>query len=313
MLKKNWTQHILIAIITLLVVVSTSLLVKGFFSEVEASTASLYYVSNDFELIKIIKNIEADEADVMVEDVLNNLYLDVAKENLKASIPAEIEIIDVDVKNNVASINFSNDFNNLNNQEKLLARGSIVWSLTSLDFIQGVIIKVNDVVINSETNKDFGVMNKQNMIINDNLSTNTTSEYQIVNLYFSDNFSEGLVAERRLIAVEANKPQERTILEQLIGGPQSNHYLATIPKETKINDVITTIDGVCYVNLNYEFVSKHSGGENAELLTIYSIVNSLCQLNHVSKVQFLIDGERLELYKGFLDFSKPFEAMELLI
>lgn len=313
MLKKNWTQHILIAIITFFVVVSTSLLVKGFFSEVEASTVSLYYVSNDFELIKIPKNIELNEETIMVEEVLDNLYMDIAKDNLKATLSEEIDILDIDIKNNVASINFSDHFNDLNNQEKLLARGSIVWSLTSLDFIQGVIIKVNDIVINSETNHDFGVMNKQNMIINDNLSTNTTSEYQIVNLYFSDNFSEALVAERRLIAVEANKPQERTILEQLIGGPQTTHYLSTIPKETKINDVITTIDGICYVNLNHEFVSKHSGGETAELLTIYSIVNSLCQLNHVSKVQFLIDGERLELYKGFLDFSKPFEAMELLI
>lgn len=313
MTKKNLPQQTLVVIITLIIVISTSLLVKGFFLEHETELVKLYYVANNSELTPTDKYIHLDEEENMVQDVIERLYLDLPKENLKRVLPDNLEILSIYIKDDIAYIDFSDAYNELSNQEELLARGSIVWSVTSLNFIQGVVIKVDNSIITSKSNHDFGIMNKQNVIISNNLSTNTTSEYQIVNLYFSDNSSTALLPERRLIAVEANKGQERTILEQLISGPQSSNFTSTIPKETKINDVATTSDGVCYVNLNYEFISKHSGGEMNELLTIYSIVNSLCQLNHISKVQFLIDGERLDLYKGYVDFSKPFQAMELLI
>jgi len=49
------------------------------------------------------------------------------------------------------------------------------------------------------------------------------------------------------------------------------------------------------------------------VLTIYSIVNSLTEINSVKKVQFLIDGEKISDCKGHLDFSKPFERNEALI
>lgn len=36
---------------------------------------------------------------------------------------------------------------------------------------------------------------------------------------------------------------------------------------------------------------KHTGGEREELLTIYSIVNSLCKLDQIDRVQFLVEGK----------------------
>jgi germination protein M len=101
-------------------------------------------------------------------------------------------------------------------------------------------------------------------------------------------------------------------LEQLIAGPKEEDHYATIPPETKIMDVTTTSDGVCYVNLSQEFVTKHSGGSTGELLTIYSIVNSLSEMENVEKVQFLIEGEKVEAFKGHVDFSTPFVPVKSL-
>lgn len=50
-----------------------------------------------------------------------------------------------------------------------------------------------------------------------------------------------------------------------------------------------------------------------EKLTIYSIVNSLTEVNTVNKVQFLIEGEKINEYNGDMDFSKTFERNNELI
>lgn len=57
-----------------------------------------------------------------------------------------------------------------------------------------------------------------------------------------------------------------------------------------------------------DFVVKHTGGSVGEWFTIYSIVNSLTELDNIKKVQFLIEGEKQQDFKGHMDFSKPFEA-----
>ena len=49
------------------------------------------------------------------------------------------------------------------------------------------------------------------------------------------------------------------------------------------------------------------------MLTVYSIVNSLCELDEVEKVQFLIEGEKQIEYKGHIEFDKPFRPMEKII
>ena len=48
------------------------------------------------------------------------------------------------------------------------------------------------------------------------------------------------------------------------------------------------------------------------MLTVYSIVNSLCELDHIDKVQFLFEGEKLDDHKGSIDFKTPFTAVSSL-
>ena len=62
-------------------------------------------------------------------------------------------------------------------------------------------------------------------------------------------------------------------------------------------------DNVCYVDLSAEFQKNHLGGEKSEILTIYSIVNSLQNVSGVRYVQFLIEGERVEYYKSYVELD----------
>ena len=62
----------------------------------------------------------------------------------------------------------------------------------------------------------------------------------------------------------------------------------TINPSTKIINVMTK-DGVCYVNLSEDFLTVV--GNVPTKVSVYSIVNSLVELNSVNKVQILVNGE----------------------
>lgn len=125
-------------------------------------------------------------------------------------------------------------------------------------------------------------------------------------LYFSDEDALNLVKEERSIKLDNTNSLERVVLEELIAGPMKEGNYRTIPDKTKILSVNTDSNKLCTVNLSEDFVKEHWGGSTGEIFTIYSIVNSLCELENVEKVNFLIDGEERDEFKGHIDFSQKF-------
>ena len=80
--------------------------------------------------------------------------------------------------------------------------------------------------------------------------------------------------------------------------------MRTIPKGTVLNSV-TIRDEICYIDLSREF---------AELLpdvtsdaTVYSIVNTLCELPSINRVQFTIDSGVRERYGDTGGFNTAME------
>jgi spore germination protein GerM len=60
------------------------------------------------------------------------------------------------------------------------------------------------------------------------------------------------------------------------------------------------------VDLSREAVTAHSGGSLDELLTIYTIVNTLTSnLPAVTSVQVLVDGKEIDTLAGHVDLRRP--------
>lgn len=108
-----------------------------------------------------------------------------------------------------------------------------------------------------------------------------------------------------------DKTLEETVLEALIAGSDDEGTVSVIPSQTKINSV-NTVDGTCTVDLSGDFADGNFSGTADRTLAVYSIVNSLSELDGVENVQFLIDGEKQEIFGDFL-FDEPFEADEALV
>ena len=87
----------------------------------------------------------------------------------------------------------------------------------------------------------------------------------------------------------------------------------TVPAEAKLRSPVSIKNRVATVDFSKEFKTKHPGGKDAEKMTIYSIVNSLTELEEIEKVKFLIDGKEQQEYLGNFKFDALFPRSTQLI
>ena len=135
-----------------------------------------------------------------------------------------------------------------------------------------------------------------------------------VHLYFSDKNSQFLMAENRLLKSPADAEfLARNIIEALIRGPQKG-LTPTLPAATAIRTVFVTPEGICFVDFTSSIAENHPGGIQSELLTIYSIVNSLVlNVPKIKAVKILINGIESMTLAGHIDLQTPIKANMLLI
>ena len=135
-----------------------------------------------------------------------------------------------------------------------------------------------------------------------------------VHLYFASRNSYFLMAEQRVVLHPADPVGlADAIVKALIRGPQKG-LLKTIPTDTRLKALFITPDGTCYIDLSWAVSKNHPGGSNAELLTIYSMVNSLVlNVPQIERVQILIDGNQAPTLAGHIDLQVPVKADMLLI
>ena len=100
-------------------------------------------------------------------------------------------------------------------------------------------------------------------------------EKREVTLYFSDHEAEYLAGEKRRITKKENiEAEAKELLQELIQGPKGQ-LLPTLPPKTKLLSFQIDEKGIGKVNFNKAFSRDHPGGSSAEMMTVYSVVNSL--------------------------------------
>lgn len=140
----------------------------------------------------------------------------------------------------------------------------------------------------------------------------TIKEKSIINIYYFDPKSLELIPEEREFSFYKwkllFKKDEivKEVLMELIKGPRNSKLKTPIPLGTRILGVSIKKD-IAYVNFSKELKKNHPGGSLGEILTIYSIVNTLTELPFIKKVQILIDSAIIESLAGHMDISEPLE------
>ena len=133
----------------------------------------------------------------------------------------------------------------------------------------------------------------------------------MITLYFQNAENKELQKESRLIdSKDLLLDPYNELINMLIAGPQSNFLQKTIPEGTKLLSV-ELVGNCLQVNLSKEFIENASDDENDRKNCVYSIVNTVTELNEVSSIKILINGEETKGFENIgLDFSEEMQKVK---
>ena len=129
----------------------------------------------------------------------------------------------------------------------------------------------------------------------------------IVSIYFKNIETNTLVPESVCIDVkELSDNPYMKLLTLLASGPSNDKLESPLPEGTTINNAYLKGNTV-YVDFSKEFIDNAPTGVEEEGLLMYSIVNTLTELNEVSSVKILINGEKnLAFSDNAINFKEEF-------
>lgn len=128
-----------------------------------------------------------------------------------------------------------------------------------------------------------------------------------IKLYFGAERNEW-GTETRQIDTPSLKIEDRitNVVEALLKGPEKLKS-SPIPKGTQLIKPFLDQDGIAYLDFSEELQQNHPGGTWGEMMTIYSLVNTVMENFHIiNGVKILIMGNEIETLKGHIDTRYPF-------
>ncbi len=271
----------------------------------EGTSYKIYYVNNDeTKIVDREYTSETSDGALLLAEFLEQLAHISEKMEYETLLEKEISVAGHTLDNGLLTLDFDERYHNLRGTREILARASIVRTLTQIPGVERITFTVNGEQLMDAAGAAVGVMAADTFIEN---AGNEINAYEKVDLrlYFANETGDSLVEEtRRNVVYNSNISLEKLVVEKLVEGPMAEGAYPTINPTTKIVSV-TVKDGTCYVNLNNDFLNQPYNV--ASDVTIYSITNSLAELSNVNRVQISINGETNISYRENMSLNNVFE------
>lgn len=266
---------------------------------------NIYYVNNEETKIFTSEYItETQNTEALLDELLEQLGTTGERMEYIAPLANDFALLGYTLDNGQLTLDFDEQYRKMDVIREVLVRAAIVRTVTQIPEIDYVAFTIQGEMLTDGAGVAVGTMAADTFIDN---AGNEINAYEKVNLrlYFANEAGDGLVEEnRRNVVYNSNIPMEKLVVEQLLQGPMMSGAYPTINPLTKIVSV-NLKDGVCYVNLNEEFLNQPYNVSSE--VTIYSITNSLVELPNVNKVQISVSGNTDILYRENVSLNNVFE------
>jgi germination protein M len=215
-------------------------------------------------------------------------------------------LLDCKMNGNILEANFSGQYNELPPVDEALFSTAFVLTMEALPFVDHV-----QIIPEGVSPADTAFLNSTNTGNNPIISPARiiASTYT---LYFVSADATGLVAREYTSSQVDQDQKEKFIIDELIARQNSEGVFPTIPVETGVSVEKDESSSTCYVNFTSE-IQRFNGNAELAKLMLYSIVNSLTELTNVKQVQFQIDSERVDQFKGVTGFDQVFKRDDTLV
>lgn len=219
-----------------------------------------------------------------------------------STVRDDIIIVNTKLNDEVLSVYFAENYNRLSTEAEVMFRASYVKTITQIQGIKYVTFYVNGQPLQDALGNPVGIMLASDFM--DDIGSGIYRTWVDLSVYYGNSDADKLVPEKITIGYGKDASVERVIIEQLIKGPGEESHVRTVPATLTLLSV-NTKDGVCYVN--FDSVLTDEVLPVSPAMTIYSIVNSLCELSNVNKVQISVKGNSNILFRDSIDLSQPLE------
>lgn len=269
----------------------------------------LYFMNEDSTGIVAESNIiRYKNDDELMADIIDEIRKGPSSANRGRIMSKKTHLNSLEFQGNKALVvDLSEEFLTDDSSKNVLGVYAITKSLCSTGKVQSVKVTVNRKPITDRDGNELKFVAASDI----NLETEEyLSEMREVVLYFANPSKTGLVKETRTITITDQQPVEQYIINELIKGPEKKSLKPLLSKNTVLMSV-DLVENICYLNFKSNFLSENSGRNNHEKLVVYSIVNSLTELQTISRVQLYMDGKRVDKF-GSIDI-KDYIARDISI
>ena len=140
-----------------------------------------------------------------------------------------------------------------------------------------------------------------------------SEEVQHLQIYYGIKGKDKLESENKKVRRNSMKiGQARQIVNSLLEEPSNEKHYKLLPEDLTLRGLFYD-SGLFIVDFSREFNKIYNYGANEQILAIYSIVNSITELDPKAKVRFLINGTEPEGTEGHIDLSMNLSRLDGII
>ena len=251
--------------------------------------------------------IEGSEKDIkkQVQNVIEALIIDEKKNNeipngFRSIIPAGTEILDIDLNDKTLTINFSKEFLDINEhyEEKMIE--AITYTLTSIEGIDNIIIKVEGKVLNKlpHSNKSLPTTINKSYGINKTYDITDIHNIDSYTIYYVSSYNNKEYYVPVTKYTNNKKDKIKIIIDELSSSPiHEENLMSYLNANTSLINYEET-NNMLKLNFNDSILDSKSSNKILEEV-IYTISLSLKDnYQNIKEVSFLVNDK--EIYTNSL-------------
>ncbi len=312
MLKRFWVKRIFIstsalfAILLLYIIPSTdeldltgSLNQELLYVDNELKTNEIFLLDSYNYLARTQVVVAETEIEKKAVELINILISGGSGESrvpngFKAILPSDVKVLSVEYDNGVLKVNFSSELLdvNINYEEKVVE--ALVYTLTSIDGVDNIIIYVDGKVLNKlpQTGINLPSTLNRKIGINKQYDLNSTSNINNVTVYYVNKYNDDTYYVPVTKYLNDDREKIKIIVEELTSSSTYNSnlmsYLNSNAKLLATNETIDKLD----LNFNQYIFNNYDEKDILEEV-IYTIGLSVRDNYDVKEVNILVENEEI--------------------
>jgi len=261
---------------------------------VDLTSNVIYLVDNDGLLVEVTISV-VDDGNVVnkIKNLIKNLN-DASEEiipnGLNCVMPNEIKLLDVNIDENIANLNFSKEFLNLKGKELIRLVEAISFTILNLDSVNGVGIYVDgtniselvDIDIPHTITKDFGINKRYDINKTDNIV-----KYVV---YYTEKIDDNIYYVPVTKYINSNEEKISIIIEDLSSSYiYQPNLISIVSEELELIDYEISNDEMT-LNFNNS-IFLNSDGVKEEV--VYPMFNTIFSNYDVDSVILEVNGKEI--------------------